>query len=239
MRCKFRHTVSVCLSFIIFIFSACSPQSEPQVVTTEAESTEKFIKKETQIRRNSLEWTEEIRKTEEPPELTPEQIINKLLLPGIVEEPEQPTPAGRQGSFFSEYLRFPTGLEDENLIYPSLPDLGNMDVSGMSSSLYVKLNDFLSGLKSKSIKNDNPVFAEKYVGVIFLYELSFYPDIDYWYIGTPFISMNNDAEVDDTYEIPVRVITKNGKFNCWIVLDPSKASGNEFVINQVVLGDLS
>jgi len=174
------------------------------------------LKKETEFRRQALQWTETLRQEEDNTNTIQEN---------------------KPSMFFSDKLRLMTGVQEKN-IYPSLPDLGPLDISSMSSALYAKLTNFLTGLKNKNIKSDNSVFAEKYLGVIFLYELGFYPDVSSWYIGTPFISVNNGSGVEDVYEIPVLFMSKSGRFKCWISIDAAKATQNEFLIKQIVLGDL-
>ena len=157
--------------------------------------------------------------------------------------PEESTTNGdsEQGdikkTFFSDKIRMMTDSFDED-VYPSMPNLGEMDVSAMSSTLYSKLTNFLTGIKNKSIKSSDSVFKEKYTGVVFLYELGFYPEISSWYIGSPFIAVNNGSDLEDVYEIPVLLLGKSGRFNCWISIDASKASQNEFIIKSIVLGDL-
>ncbi|MCR4940429.1 MAG: hypothetical protein K5930_10040 [Treponemataceae bacterium] len=217
MRCNIRKAFALCFPLLLCLFYSCTPQTESAPITAVAEDEIHTIKKEALARKNNLEWTEELRKPEE-----------------AVEETE----ASEPGVYFSETLKISIG-PDESLIYPSMPNLGNMDISKMSNTLYTKLTSFLTGLKAKSIKSDDAVFAEKYVGVILLYELSFYPDINSWYIGTPFISQEQGNNTGNVYEIPLLILTKNGKFNCWISIDGEKASANEFLVKQVTLGALS
>ncbi|MCR4714302.1 MAG: hypothetical protein K5751_07975 [Treponemataceae bacterium] len=201
---------------LVCAFFSCSPQSDQRSTRAEIAEETHTLKKETEFRRQTLQWTETLRQEEDEANTIQEN------------EPSM---------FFSDKLRLMTGVQEKN-IYPSLPDLGSMDISSMSSALYTKLTTFLTGLKNKSIKSDDSAFSEKYLGVIFLYELGFYPDISSWYIGTPFISVNNGYGVEDVYEIPVFMISKSGKFKCWISIDAAKAAQNEFLIKQIVLGDL-
>lgn len=217
MSSCFRQAMPVCLFIIFFLFSSCSPQTENRRIVSSSDSYEVSIKAETLSRKDKLAWTEELKKSEE--------------LSDVSLEPEHE-------DFFSEELRISTDKQDPKL-FPSMQRLGSMDISSMSSAIHTKLTAFLSGVKSKSIKSDDSVFAEKYIGVVFLYELSFYPNIDSWYIGSPFIAQGTDSGMGDSYEIPILFLTARGKFNCWIILDPSKAKSNEFKIKQIVLGELS
>lgn len=203
--------------FLVCALFSCSPHAEQRSFTSDYVDDSNTLKKETELRKQTLVWTEPLRQTDESEENA------KNTVPGM---------------FFSDKIRMATGSQDEN-VYPSYPNLGSMDVSKMSSALYTKLTEFLTGVKNKSIKSDNQIFAQKYIGVVFLYELSFYPEISNWYVGSPFISMNNGSNMEDIYEIPVLFMGKNGKFNCWISIDATKAIQNEFIIKQIVLGDLS
>ncbi len=213
-------------SFLVFFatallfcaFFSCTPQTEQRSFTAEYVEESNTLKKETEQRRRTLSWTDAMRHPEEA-------------------ENGDSQPDESLKMFFSDKIRMPTNSFDEN-VYPSMPDLGEMDVSKMSSALYSKLTNFLTGMKNKSIKSSDSVFKEKYVGVVFLYELGFYPDISSWYIGSPFIAMNNGSDLEDVYEIPVLLFGKTGRFNCWISIDASKASQDEFVIKSIVLGDL-
>ena len=204
---------------LVCAFFSCTPQTEQRSLTAETNEEYHSLKKETEKRGQTLEWTEELRKSEGSSEIA-ETVQNNV--------PDM---------FFSDKIRMMTGRK-EAAVYPELPNLGSMDVSSMSSALYSKLTNFLTGVKNKSIKSDDSVFLKKYTGVIFLYELDFYPDVSSWYIGSPFISVNNGSDVEDVYEIPVLLTGKSGKFNCWISIDASMALQNEFLIKQIVLGDL-
>ena len=218
--------VIIILIFVcaLFFFS-CTPQTEPRSFSSENTEDMYTLKKETELRRRTLVWTEQMKKggNEGSSEDNEESAAQDDLMTVV--------------PFFSEKLRILTA-DKEKSIYPELPVLGRMDLSQMSPSIYSKLTDFLNGLKNKNVKSSDAVFAEKFIGVIFLYELDFYPDVFSWYVGSPFISGSSGAGVEDVYEIPVLIMTKSGKFMCWISIDASKAFQSEFLIKQIVLGDL-
>ena len=230
------------------VFFACAPQTETRSFTAGIPEDTHTLKKETDYRRRTLSWTSPLREVPQEEETTDNSIEKKLaeevdigaIKFGIAEPESGPdsNDPGTDGLPFSEKLMILTGEKEKN-VYPVMPGLGAMDVSQMSAAIYTKLTEFLTGIKNKSIKSESPLFAEKYVGVVFLYEIGFYPDITSWYIGSPFISGNNNANEEDTYEIPVLFITKSGKFMCWISIDASKAFQSAFLVKQIVLGDLS
>jgi len=205
-------------ALLVCVFS-CTPQTEQRSFTAEYVEETNTLKKETEQRRKTLAWTDAMRHPEE-------STTNGDSEQGDIKK-----------TFFSDKIRMMTDSFDED-VYPSMPNLGEMDVSAMSSTLYSKLTNFLTGIKNKSIKSSDSVFKEKYTGVVFLYELGFYPEISSWYIGSPFIAVNNGSDLEDVYEIPVLLLGKSGRFNCWISIDASKASQNEFIIKSIVLGDL-
>ena len=241
------------LTFLIILvvaasaFFACAPQTEARSFTEGIPEETHTLKKEADHRRITLSWTAPLRdipQEDETDSTTDKKLAEDIDIKAIkfgitATEPEPETyDSGDDTPRFSEKLNMLTGAKEKN-VYPIMPGLGAMDVSQMSSAIYTKLTEFLTGLKNKSIKSESPLFAEKYIGVVFLYELGFYPDISSWYIGSPFISGNNNANEEDTYEIPVLLITKSGKFMCWISIDASKAFQSAFLIKQIVLGDLS
>ncbi|MBO4704471.1 MAG: hypothetical protein J5647_01895 [Spirochaetaceae bacterium] len=227
-------------------FFACTPQTEMRSFTAEIPEDTHTLKKETDYRRITLSWTAPLRDVPQEEETTDNKVEKKIVDDiaaikfGVSSNETEPEGDDSESGEprFSEKLMILAGAKEKN-VYPMMPGLGAMDVSQMSSAIYAKLTEFLTGLKNKSIKNDSPLFAEKYIGVVFLYELGFYPDITSWYIGTPFISNYTSANEENTYEIPVLLITKNGKFMCWISIDASKAFQSSFLIKQIVLGDLS
>lgn len=243
----------IMIVFCTLLFFACAPQTDSQSYFVENTDDIQTIKKETSLRRSTLEWTEQMKKDaeevvvetdeeesdlEEESELTKDRkaaMALELEKNGIKQEEKKEKIV--EGPAFSEKLKYLTGTKEKS-VYPVLPVLGKMDISQISSVIYSKLTEFLTGLKNKTIKSDSSIFAKKFIGVVFLYELDFYPDVSSWYIGAPFISGSSGAGVEDVYEIPVLLISKNGKFMCWISIDASKAFQNEFVINQIVLGDL-
>ena len=230
------------------VFFACAPQTEARSFTAGIPEDTHTLKKETDYRRKTLSWTAPLRDVPQEDETTDNSIEKKLaeevdigaIKFGLTTPESEPEPdnSGSDSPRFSEKLMILAGAKEKN-VYPMMPGLGAMDVSQMSAAIYTKLTEFLTGLKNKSIKSESPLFAEKYVGVVFLYELGFYPDITSWYIGSPFISGYNNANEEDTYEIPVLFITKSGKFMCWISIDASKAFQSAFLVKQIVLGDLS
>ena len=245
--------------FILFLalcavfFCACLPQTETRSYTAENTEDLHTLKTETELRRRTLVWTAPMKKVDEPvddgdknnekegrTESAVQDAEKGTVMFGIApsEKEESSSSNNSEGPLFSEKLLMLTGVKEKN-IYPVMPGLGGMDVSQMSTSIYSKLTEFLNGVKNKTVKSTSPVFAEKYTGVIFLYELGFYPDISSWYIGTPFISRGNSSGTEDVYEIPVLCLTKSGKFMCWISIDASSAFQSEFLVKQIVLGELS
>ena len=240
--------VIILLVSLAVIFTACVPQTELRSYTSETQEEMHTLKKETELRRRTLVWTSKMREVEEVPEPTDrdkEKVVMEAEMTAAIkfgntmtESEPAPSSNNAEGPLFSEKLSILVGERQKN-VYPVMPGLGGMDLSQMSSAIYSKLTDFLTGVKNKNIRSDNSMFSQKYIGVIFLYELGFYPAITSWYIGTPFISGNNIAGVEDTYEIPVLCLTNSGKFMCWISIDASKAFQSAFLIKQIVLGDLS
>lgn len=150
--------------------------------------------------------------------------------PGALDE----EPAGKikKGVFYpSAGFSLTEGLDS---VYPTLENFGSLDTSLISSSILSGVNDFLRQLSQKSISFGSSFFDKTFEGVVILYEASRFPDITGWTIGRPFIGERDSP----TFEIPVLLITEEGRSYSRIYLNPEKAFMDEVKIQQVMFGEL-
>lgn len=140
-------------------------------------------------------------------------------------------PAGKSNAQFFPAAGL-SGMTDEASVYPTLENLGSIDTSGMRRAVLNGVNDFLKELSHKTLTFGSSFFEKPYEGVVILYESSFLPDILSWTVGKPSAAYGPAA----FYEVPVQLVTAEGKCNIRIYLNPEKVASDEVVVQQVMFG---
>lgn len=139
-------------------------------------------------------------------------------------------PAGKKdGMYFYPSAGF-SSMTGENPVYPTLEDFGSLDTSGMKKAILSGVNDFLKQLSQKTLTFGSSFFDKPYEGVVILYEASMLPEIQSWTIGKPLTGQSS------SYEVPVQLVTENGKCTIRIFLNPEKVAADEVCIQQVMFG---
>ena len=119
-------------------------------------------------------------------------------------------------------------IKNTQNIYPSIKNFTILDTENIPASLYTKITEFLDSLKAKSINTQYFSSKHEYLKTLTEYNLQDYPQIQNYYIG-------KTTKINNTYEIPVRLLFENQYANCklyWTI------ENTEYKIVQADIGDV-
>ena len=113
-----------------------------------------------------------------------------------------------------------------------LESFSGLETREITTSLYNSLIVFLESIKNKDINNNFFIPGRPYLSILANFEFDGLPNITDWYIGKPFIVINDENPL---YELPVRIIFSTGYKDIYLYL--VNFQSDNLQIEQIVYGD--
>lgn len=190
---------------LIFIFFSCSNGSE---IIFNNDTV--FVRDETLTKINSVDWISEI----------PAQRTQEFQSDVTINEPY----GQKEGQFFSYTI-----LGDEQ-IYPYLDGFGSLDTSFLSQELLGFLTEFIKLLGKGELSEALFVKDTGFLAYSLNYTIKEFLPLENYIIGKPFLFPLENIVI---YEIPVRLIFKNGYSDAMFYFEKQETA---YFCQQVMLG---
>lgn len=211
-----RFIFGICTFLTFFLLFSCTNSQDVEVVSTTYDNT---LRVQFQSRFKSVDWTKE---------LEPDLLSSRKEL--------------KEDLFASRSLHTPEGASlvpsaSEEMIYPSIPDFGSLDIRSMPNGVKNQVTSFCqtllelvqdrekSGLYSSLVSK--MMTGRSYMLSIFLYDTISYPITTNFFLGSPHIQ-------EECWEVPVLFRGEKGN---WILSLYLIQEDETWKIEQIRYGD--